>query len=68
MKALHMVSFVLLLVGGLNWGLVGFFNYNLVETVLGTGTVTTVVYSLVGVAAVVEAVTHKKNCKFCGGK
>lgn len=69
MKAVHVVSFLLIVVGALNWGLVGFFNYNLVETLLGAGgTLTTVVYSLVGVAAVVEVVTHKKNCRVCGGK
>ena len=68
MKALHVVSFLLVVVGALNWGLVGFFNYNLVESLLGAGSLTTVVYSLVGVAAVVEVVTHKKNCKLCGGK
>ena len=68
MKALHVVSFLLVVVGALNWGLVGFFNYNLVESLLGASTLTTVVYSLVGVAAVVEVVTHKKNCKLCGSK
>lgn len=68
MKALHVVSFLLVVVGALNWGLVGFFNYNLVESLLGAGSLTTVVYSLVGVAAVVEVATHKKNCKLCGGK
>ncbi|OGK18643.1 hypothetical protein A3G67_02175 [Candidatus Roizmanbacteria bacterium RIFCSPLOWO2_12_FULL_40_12] len=68
MKALHMVSFLLVVVGALNWGLVGFFQYNLVESLLGASGLTTVVYSLVGVAAVVEVVTHKANCKLCGGK
>ena len=63
-----MVAFTLLVVGGLNWGLVGFFHYNLVESLLGAGALTAAVYSLVGVSAVVEVVTHKKNCKLCGGK
>lgn len=69
MKALHMVAFTLVLVGALNWGLVGVFGYNLVETLLGAGsTLTQVVYGLVGASAVVEAVTHKNNCRLCGGK
>ena len=69
MKVTHMVAFVLVLVGALNWGLVGFFHYNLVESVLGAGsTLTTVVYDLVGLSAVFEAVTHKGRCKECGEK
>lgn len=44
---------VLLIVGGLNWGLVGLLNMNIVETVLGSIPVAvTVVYGLVGLAAV----------------
>lgn len=67
MKTLHMVAWVLLVVGGLNWGLVAF-NYNLVEMLLGDGTtLEMLVYLLVGLSAVYELVTHKKNCKVCGG-
>ena len=42
---------LLLIVGGLNWGLIAAFNYNLVEALLGMGTATRVVYGLVGLAA-----------------
>ncbi len=66
MNKLHMVTFILLVVGGLNWGLMGVADYNFVETLLGAGsTLTTIVYVLVGLAAVVEVVSHKKNCKNC---
>lgn len=69
MKVAHMVAFVLVIVGALNWGLVGVFHFNLVESLLGAGTtLTTVVYGLVGASAVFEVVTHKANCKLCGGK
>lgn len=54
MKYVDWVSKVLVLVGALNWGLVGAFQFNLVETLLGTGTLTNVVYMLVGVAALYE--------------
>ena len=65
MKALHMVTFILLVVGGLNWGLVAF-EYNLVESLLGQWpSLVTIVYGLVGVSAVVEVVTHKSKCKDC---
>ncbi len=52
MSGLDMVGFILLVVGGVNWGLVGFFDYNLVDMIFGVGsTITRVVYSLVGLSA-----------------
>ena len=66
MKGLHMVTFLLLVVGGLNWLLVGAFNFDLVATLLGDmSALSRVVYLLVGVSAVFELVTHKKNCRLC---
>jgi len=45
-------AFLLLIVGGLNWGLVGFFNYNLVTAIFGDMTTAArVVYDLVGLSA-----------------
>ncbi len=67
MKALHMVAFLLTVVGALNWGLVGAFNTNLVEKLLGAGsTAERVVYILVGVSALILVVNHKKECTVCG--
>ena len=69
---LHTVGFILLIIGGLNWGLAGlgsFFqsNWNVVNLILGSWPVVeALVYVLVGVAAVYEVVTHKQNCKDCG--
>lgn len=66
MKVLHIVAFLLVLVGALNWGLVGLFNYNLVTALLGTmPMVEKWVYVLVGASAVFELMTHKKSCKVC---
>ncbi len=66
MKALHMVSFTLLVVGGLNWGLWALFNFNLVNAVLGSWpTVEKLVYILVGVSAVYIGATHMNDCKIC---
>ena len=68
-----MVSWILLIVGGLNWGLVGFGefmggNWNVVGMILGSWpAVEWLVYILVGLSAVYEVVTHKGNCKLCGG-
>lgn len=63
---LHMGAFLLLIVGGLNWGLVGFFNYNLVTSLLGAWPVVVAwVYVLIGVSSVFLFVTHKGDCKTC---
>ena len=60
-----MVAFVLLVIGGLNWGLVAF-NVNVVNLILGSVPVTeTIVYVLVGLSAIYLAVTHKKDCHSC---
>ncbi len=71
-KSLHMVTFVLVLVGALNWGLVGLGGFmggdwNLVNMLLGSWPmVEWLVYVLVGLSAVYEVATHKKNCRMCG--
>lgn len=53
MNAIDYVAWVLIVVGGLNWGLVGAFKYNLVDKIFGVGsTISRVVYVLVGLAAV----------------
>jgi uncharacterized membrane protein YuzA (DUF378 family) len=68
MKILHIIAFILLVIGGLNWLLVAF-GWNLVEAIFGTGTVfTQIIYILVGLAAILEIVMHGKNCKMCTGK
>lgn len=67
MKKLHMITFILLVVGGLNWGLDAL-GYNLVTMLLGNWPMAEkVVYLLVGASAVVELITHKKNCSMCQG-
>ena len=68
-KILHMVVFTLVIIGALNWGLVGLFNVNLVELILGAGSaLAKVVYVLVGVSAVYLGATHMNDCKICGKK
>ena len=53
MKVLKSVALLLIIVGGLNWGLVGLFEFNLVDSLFGEASVLSrVVYSLVGLAAV----------------
>lgn len=67
MKSLHMLACILLWVGGLNWGLIGFFNYNLVDMVFGMN-VAKWVYMLVGLSTIYIATTHMSDCKACSSK
>lgn len=53
MNSIGWVAFILVAIGGLNWGLVGFFNFNLVSYLFGEmSMLTRIVYSLVGLSAV----------------
>ena len=66
MKSLHTVAFALVVTGGVNWGLVGLMNYNLVNMLVGSWPMLEqLVYVLVGLSAVYEVATHKTNCKNC---
>lgn len=50
-NGLDWLVFVFIVVGALNWGLVGFFNFNLITAIFGIGALSNVVFSLVGIAA-----------------
>lgn len=62
MKGLHMVTFVLLVIGGLNWGLV-LIGWDVARFL--PEMITKAIYVLVAVSALVEAFTHKSSCKNC---
>ena len=58
MKALNLITLILLIVGGLNWGLVGAFEWDLVAALFGPGyLVSRAVYVLVGLSAVWQLAT-----------
>ena len=51
MGTLGWIAFVLVIIGALNWGLVGFFSYDLVAAIFGDATtMARIVYSLVGLS------------------
>ena len=55
MKALTIITLILVIVGGLNWGLVGLFDFNLVAAIFGAGSVLArIVYVLVGLSALYQ--------------
>lgn len=52
MKMLDIVVNILLIVGGLNWGLVGLLKFDLVQNIFGQDFFANVVYTAVGLAAI----------------
>ncbi|MFA7654386.1 MAG: DUF378 domain-containing protein [Candidatus Magasanikbacteria bacterium] len=64
LNALDWIALVLVIVGGLNWGLVGFLKFDLVATIFGDmSMLSRVVYALVGLAAVYLAAISMKLAK-----
>jgi uncharacterized membrane protein YuzA (DUF378 family) len=59
MKPLHWIALLLVVVGAVNWGLVGLFQFDLVAALFGGqgAPLSRIVYSLVGLAGVVVAAT-----------
>ncbi|GIM30326.1 DUF378 domain-containing protein [Clostridium polyendosporum] len=51
MKTLDIIALVLVIIGAINWGLIGFFQFDLVAALFGSmSAVSRVVYALVGIA------------------
>jgi uncharacterized membrane protein YuzA (DUF378 family) len=63
MKALHKIAFILVIIGGLNWLVIGLFNVGVADLV--PYVVAKIVYILVGLSAVYLVATHKKTCNDC---
>jgi uncharacterized protein len=69
MKATHGLAFVLVIIGGLNWLLVGIFSWDIGVIFGGQGAVISrIIYILVGLSALYLIATHKKDCKHCETK
>ncbi|NGX38282.1 MAG: hypothetical protein K1000chlam2_01454 [Chlamydiae bacterium] len=55
MKTLDVIAVVILIIGGLNWGLIGFFNFNLATMIFGEmSALTRLIYCLVGLSALYQ--------------
>ncbi|MBR7158357.1 MAG: DUF378 domain-containing protein [Alphaproteobacteria bacterium] len=67
MPIISCISKILVIIGGLNWGLVGFFDFNLVERIFGADSIVAqIIYCLVGIAALVIAVMIARGDCLCG--
>lgn len=51
LKVLNAIMLILVIIGAVNWGLIGFFQFNLVDNLFGVASIfSRVIYALVGVA------------------
>jgi len=66
MKALHIVAFILVIVGGVNWLLVGLIGWDVGQLFGGQAEMASrVIYVLVGLSALWLLFTHKNACRIC---
>ena len=65
-SSLHTLTYLLVIIGGLNWLLVGLFNWDIGQIFGGQGAIISkIIYILVGLSAIYEMSVHKKICKQC---
>lgn len=51
MKIIDKIALILIIIGAINWGLVGFFKFNLVDSIFGTmSIISRIIYALVGIS------------------
>ena len=61
LNSIDWVAYVLTIIGGLNWGLLGAFDFNLVDSIFGEGSaLSRIIYILVGLSAVYLIYTATK--------
>ncbi|MBO5348859.1 MAG: DUF378 domain-containing protein [Clostridia bacterium] len=53
MKTIDVIALILVIIGAINWGLIGIFDFNLVDTIFGTmSLISRVIYTLVGISGI----------------
>ena len=65
---MHGASFILVIVGALNWLLVGLSSRDILAMIgLGSGSIARIIYILIGLGGIYILMNHKKDCKMCVG-
>ena len=55
MQIIQKLALVLVIIGAINWGLVGLFDFNLVDTLFGVGSIISkIIYILVGISGIID--------------
>lgn len=66
MKYVKLISYLLVIIGALNWGLVGVFNFDLVARLMGDMTILSrIVYALIGAGGLVSLVSLAASDSSC---
>ena len=60
-KALDNTALALAIIGAVNWGLIGFFNFNLVESLFGIGWLARIIYAAVGLCGLYLLTFYRKT-------
>lgn len=69
MKYLHIIAFLLVVIGGLNWGLYAVSGWEVGQLFGGMDAlISKIIYILIGLSALYLLSTHKKECKTCSVK
>ncbi len=65
MRALKIISYILVIIGAINWGLVGLFNIDLVALLFGEmSLISRIVYGLVGLSAILSIITSYRDIAY----
>ena len=65
-RKFHLVKHYLLVIAGLNLGVVAIFQYDFIQSLFGASPLLIrVLYVLIGASAVLDLMTHPANCKLC---
>lgn len=55
MESLQKITLVFTIIGAINWGLIGLFNFNLVESIFGaTSMIPNIIYTIVGICGLIN--------------
>lgn len=65
---LDKVAFMLLIIGGIDWGILGLSNFNLLGFIFGCGAIARIVYILVGASAVTMLIFVIRSSRVCKPK
>lgn len=64
MKALNLITLILTIIGGINWGLIALADINLVAALFGEDTtLSNIIYGLVGISALYQLVPFVRACQ-----
>ncbi len=64
-RTMDWIALILVIIGALNWGLVGFFNYNLVNAIFGFDSIISrIIYAIVGLCGL-WMIYFCAKCKSC---